>query len=80
MHKLPPPKQLNQEYLSERWKRWKNELTLLLQATEADTKPSKVQTSILLTCIGPKGGDIYGKYAVESAADKTKLDNVFEKI
>ena len=80
MDKLPPPKVLNfhQENLSEDWKRWKNELTLFLQATETDSKPGKVQTSILLTCIGPKGRDIYGTFNFDSDADKTNL-KVLEK-
>ncbi len=45
MDKLPSPKALNfnQENLSEGWKRWKNELTVFLQAAEADTKSGKVQ-------------------------------------
>ena len=81
MEKIPAPGPLNfnQRNLHEAWRRWKEELILFLQATENDTKPGKVQTSILLTCIGAKGRDIYSTFTFEPDADKYVLGRVVEK-
>ena len=81
MEKIPAPGPLNfnQRNLHEAWRRWKEELILFLQATENDTKPGKVQTSILLTCIGAKGRDIYSTFTFEPDADKHVLGRVVEK-
>eukprot|EP00112_Aurelia_sp_Birch-Aquarium-sp1_P017827 Seg4172.1 transcript_id=Seg4172.1/GoldUCD/mRNA.D3Y31 product="hypothetical protein" protein_id=Seg4172.1/GoldUCD/D3Y31 len=48
-------------------------------ATESDAKSDKVQTSILLTCIGQKGRDVYNTFTFETADDKLKLKPVLEK-
>ena len=63
---IPSPKPLNfhQENLADAWKKWRNELKLYLAATESDTKSDKVQSSILLTCIGQRGREIYDTFIV----------------
>ena len=61
MNRLPALKsfKFDQENLSEARRQWKGELKLFLQARESDSKPGKVQNSILLTCIGTKERDIF---------------------
>ena len=53
--------------------------TLFLQATENNSKPGKVQTTILLTCIGSKGGDIYSTFTFKPEANKHVLGRVIKK-
>ena len=48
-------------------------------AIEADSKSDKVKTSILLTCIGEKGREIYETFEFENAGDKLKLNPVLKK-
>ena len=50
-----------------------------LTATESDSKSDKVKTSILLTCIGSKGREIYETFAFAQEGDKLKLKPVLEK-
>ena len=45
--------------VSKEWKKWKKSFEFFLAATESDEKSEKIKTSILLTCIGPKGVEIY---------------------
>ena len=48
--------------IREHWKRWKQELEPYLVATEKDRKENKVKSSILLSCIGPQGREIYNTF------------------
>ena len=48
-------------------------------ATESDGKDNKVETSILLTCIGEQGRDIYHTFEFATAGDEFKFDRVIEK-
>ena len=62
MDKLKPPEPFGFETernISSAWANWEKAFEYYLTATEADTKSAKVQSSILLTAIGPKGRDIY---------------------
>ena len=55
MDRLTPPKSLIVEgNLVEKWKRWKQDFTLYLTATEYTKKPNQVKFSLLLHCIGEK--------------------------
>ena len=80
MDKFNPPQSLNfnQENLSQAWKRWKSEFTFYMTATESDGKENKVKSSILLTCIGDKGREVYSTFNL-AEADKLKLDKILEK-
>ena len=48
--------------VAEQWKMWRQELELYLTETESDEKDDKVKTSILLTCIGETGREIYNTF------------------
>ena len=55
MDRLTPPKLLIiGGNLVENWKRWKEDFTLYLTATEYTQKPNQVKSSLLLHCIGEK--------------------------
>ena len=41
--------------VSENWRKWRQQITLYLSATEKDAKSDKIKSSILLHCIGEKG-------------------------
>ena len=63
MDKFEPPPCLRFEgNLSENWQKWCQELELYLTATEKDAKSDKIKTSILLTCIGKQGREIYNTF------------------
>ena len=80
MDKLEPPSSLIFDgNIAEQWKIWRQELELYLTATESDEKNDKVKTSILLTCIGKKGREIYNTFAFTEEGDKFILNVVLEK-
>ena len=80
MDKLDPPSSLNFDgNLAEQWKIWRQELELYLTATESDTKYDKIKTSILLTCIGKHGREIYNTFTWENVGDNLKFNTVIEK-
>ena len=59
MDRFTPPEPLPFEgNIAEQWRKWKQELTLYT-AAEKDKKSDLVNSSILLTCIGKKGREIY---------------------
>ena len=56
------------------WQKWRQELELYFTATEKDGKSDKIKTSILLTCIGKQGRDIYNTFQfVEGEEMKFKI-------
>ena len=80
MDKLEPPSSLIFDgNVAEQWKLWRQELELYLTATESDEKDDKVKTSILLTCIGKKGREIYNTFTFTEEGDKFDFDVVLEK-
>ena len=80
MDKLRPPPPFSFEgNVSQGWKTWQKHFQFFLTATESDGKSDKIKTSILLTCIGPKGRDIYETFTFEQDTDKLKLKPVLEK-
>ena len=68
----PPPPFLFEGNLSHGWKIWQKHFNFYLTANESDAKSDKVKTSILLTCIGPKGREIYETFFFPQQADKLK--------
>ena len=75
-----PPGQMQFEgNLREHWKNWKQELDFYLQATEKDQKSNKVKSSILLTCIGPLGREIYNTFTFEEDEDAMNFDVLIKK-
>ncbi|CAB4026344.1 Hypothetical predicted protein, partial [Paramuricea clavata] len=80
MDKLQPPPPFSFEgNVSHGWKIWEKHFNFYLTATESDSKSDKVKTSILLTCIGPKGREIYETFTFSQETDKLKLKVVLEK-
>ena len=75
----PPPPFSFEGNLSHAWKVWEKHFNFFLTATESDSKSDKVKTSILLTCIGSKGREIYETFAFAEEGDKLKLKPVLEK-
>ena len=61
MEKFEAPKAqlFESNNLSGEWKKWKKHFEFYLAATEADTKSDKIKSSILLSCIGEKGREIF---------------------
>ena len=80
MDKLEPPQSfLFDGNISHGWKTWSKHFDFFLTATESDEKSDKVKTSILLSCIGPKGREIYETFQFATEGDRFKLDTVLEK-
>ena len=80
MDKLRPPPPFSFEgNVSQGWKTWQKHFQFFLTATESDGKSDKIKTSILLTCIGSRGRDIYETFTFEQDTDKLKLKPVLEK-
>ena len=80
MEKFRPPDPLIFEgNLSDLWDRWKQQFELYLVATESHEKTEDIKTSILLTCIGKHGIEIYNTFTFSDEADKLKLKPVLEK-
>ena len=48
-------------------------------ATEKDGKNGKVKTSVVLTCIGQKGTEIYETFIFDNPGDEMKLAPVLQK-
>lgn len=65
--------------LREHWKKWKQELDFYLAATEKDKKNNKVKSSILLTCIGAQGREIYNTFTFEDDEEKMNFDVLIKK-
>ena len=75
MDKLEPPSSMIFDgNVAEQWKICRQELELYLTATESDEKDDKVKTSILLTCIGKKGREIYNIFTFTEEGDKFDFD------
>ena len=77
MDQLKPPSAFSFDgNVSKEWKQWKRSFKFFLAATESDGKSDKIKTSILLTCIGSKGREIYDSFTFEAVGDEMKLDAV----
>ena len=77
MDQLKPPKPLNfDENISQSWKR---HLDFYLVAIEADAKADKIKTSILLTCIGEKGRQVYETFDFLQNENPSNLFLVIKK-
>ena len=80
MDTFTPPGSLNFDgNLAENWHKLHQEFYFYMVVTESDTKGDKVKTSILLTCIGQNGCDVYNTFSFATADDKLKLKPVLDK-
>ena len=78
MEFTPPEHMTFDGNLREHWKKWKQEIEFYMQATEKDKKANKVKSSILLTCIGPQGREIYNTFNFEEG-EQMNFDSIIEK-
>ena len=65
--------------VSQGWKLWLKHFEFYLTATEKDGKIDKVKASVLLTCMGQKGREIYETFNFDNPRDKSRLASVLEK-
>ena len=65
----PPQSFLFEGNISHGWKMWSKRFDFFLMATESDEKSNKVKTWILLSCIGPKGREIYDTFQFATEGD-----------
>ena len=73
MERLKPPGPLSFEgNVGQTWKTWRKAVDVYLVATESDTKSDKIKTSILLTCIGERGREVYETFEFTTAGDSFK--------
>ena len=80
MSKFRPPEPLIFEgNLADQRDRWKQQFEIYLIATESTEKTEKIKTSILLTCIGKQGLDIYNTFTFCEDDDKMKLKPVMDQ-
>ena len=59
--------------------KWKQELTLYITAAQKDRKSEVVKSSILLSCIGKKGREIYNTFTFENDDDNMKFNTLIQK-
>ena len=65
--------------MGQTWKTWREAFDFYLVATESDAKSDKIKTSILLTCIGERGREIYETFEFTTAGDSLKLNPVLDQ-
>ena len=78
MEFTPPEHMTFDGNLREHWKKWKQEIEFYMQATEKDKKANKVKSSILLTCIGPQGREIYNTFNFEEG-EHMNFDSIIKQ-
>ena len=79
MDRIKPPSELVFDCdMATAWKKWKEHFTFYMTATESDEKEDNVKTCILLSCIGPKGREVYGTFDYAEEGDNKKLDVVMD--
>ena len=80
MDKLEPPQSFSFEgNISQGLTLWLKHFDFHLTATEKDGKNGKVKTSLLLTCMGQKGKEIYETFNFDNPGDETRLASVLQK-
>ena len=80
MDSLKPPPPLHLEgNLAEKWKMWKQDLTIFLEATKPTTKSYLVKSLILLHCIGKQAKEIYNTFTFATEDDKVKYAEIIKK-
>ena len=66
--------------LAEQWKNWKQELNFCLIATNKNDKSDAIRSTILLTCIGKKGREVYNTFTFAADQDQMKFTKIIEKM
>ena len=81
MDKLETPQHFSfKGNVSHTWKFWLKQYHFYFTATVKNNKDDKIKTSLLLTCTGQKGREIYETFTFDSADDKMKLEPVLNKL
>ena len=52
---------------------------LYITATEKTKKSDKVKSSILLTCIGPRGREVYNSFVFDDDSIQVNFNNILQK-
>ena len=79
MDRLVHPKALVLEgNLVENWKKWKQDFTIYMTATEYDGKDEKIKSSLLLHCIGEKSREVYHTFNFEDG-EELIFNKIIEK-
>ena len=55
--------------LSENWRRFRQAFDLFVTASGHDAKGPKLKTSMLLTCLGEKGIEVYNTFTVDTGKE-----------
>ena len=77
--KFNPPQELNfSRNNCEHRKLWK-QLILYLTATEKTRKSEEVKSSMLLTCIGPRGRGVYNTFVFDDDSMKMKINCILQQ-
>ena len=80
MNKFNPLQELNfSRNISEHWKLWKQELMLYITVTEKIKKSDDVKSSILLTCIGPRGREVYNTFVFDDDSMKMNFNCILQQ-
>ena len=75
----PPPLDIYNTNVSEKWKRFKLAWDSYSLATELNKKSEAIQVATLLTIIGDDARDVFSTFTWESAEDATKIKPVLEQ-
>ena len=76
---LPPPLDIHDSNVSEKWKRFKLAWNSYSLATELNKKSEEVQVATLLTIIGEDLRDVFSTFTWGNAEDAKKIKPVLEK-
>ena len=80
MDKFNPPDPLIFDgNIREHWKRLKQELELYLVAAEKDRKENKFKSSIVLSCIGHQGREIYNTFTFSQEEENFDYNVILQK-
>ena len=75
----PPPLDIHNTNVSEKWKRFKLAWDSYSLATELNKKSEAIQVATLLTIIGEDARDVFSTFTWESAEEATKIKPVLEQ-
>ena len=75
----PPPLDINDGNVAEKWKKFRLGWTNYALATELNKKSEAVQVATLLTMIGEDARDVYSTFDWSDEGDKTKMTPVLQQ-
>ena len=80
-HMLPPPPPLDihDTAVAEKWRDWRQSWHEYALATDVDSKSEDKQVAVLLTALGPAARKVYQTFNWSDAADARKIEQVLAK-